>query len=51
MSLGLYVSSFHFFHSGKRGSSNLGLKNHPIRYNIRYKNTQYSHAIARLLTK
>lgn len=40
MSLGLYVSSFYFFQSGKRKSSYLGL-NSPIQY----KNTQYSQAI------
>ncbi len=40
MSLGLYISSFYFFHSDKSGSSYLGL-NRPIQH----KNTQYSHAM------
>lgn len=40
MSLGLYVSSFYFFHSDRRKSSYLGL-NSPIQY----RDTQYSRAM------
>ena len=40
MSLGLYVSSFYFFQSGKKKSNYLGL-NSPIQY----EDTQYSQAI------